>query len=41
MRKTILSYHGQADFVVENFYSSIYIRFTDSTADLSIGNRED
>ena len=32
---SVLTYRGQADFIVENFYSSIFARFTDNAATIS------
>ena len=41
MRHSAISYRGQADFIVENYYSSIYARFTDVVTHLALGFSED
>ena len=41
MQQSVLIYRGQADFIVENYYSSIYARFTDVVTHLALGFSED
>ena len=41
MQQSVIIYRGQADFIVENYYSSIYARFTDVVTHLALGFSED